>query len=585
MISSLFIVSGLFLGWSLGAKNLSTIFGTAVVTKMVDFRIAAIISGVFVVLGAVLQGRGGTDTLQKLGAVDALGGAFTVALCSGLTVFILTYHKVAASATQAIVGAILGWCVFSKTGIDEKTLGLILVSWISAPIMGAVLAPLLFLLLRLYLRWSKLHIIKLDFYIRLAMVAVGAFGAYSLGANNIPNVIAVFVPSFPSISLNLGMVSISSTTILCFLGGASIAAGILTYGRKAIETVGNGIIELTPESAIVIVFTQALILFLFSSVTLSQFLLSYGLPALPLIPVSSSQIFVGSVIGISLLKGVSEVNIASLVHLLKGWMITPIIAMFSTFFSLFIVQNVFKIVVTNNLISHEAGTSIVMHKSTEEISLPSSGNLTLIIIALTLIIALSLIVYLQVRKHQLKLQTQAEQRKEESQYNEMHKALTDIEVQTVQLENSSLASRLQEKRNEVVNLALNISEQRKFLEMLTGKIEVAYREEESANRNEILKEALTLLHQKMSFSHEMDDLYLKAEKVHDDFPAKITERFPDLTEQEKRLTILLRVGFSSKEISSIMNISPKSVEISRYRLRKKLSIDNKINLTTFIKSI
>jgi DNA-binding CsgD family transcriptional regulator len=96
---------------------------------------------------------------------------------------------------------------------------------------------------------------------------------------------------------------------------------------------------------------------------------------------------------------------------------------------------------------------------------------------------------------------------------------------------------------------------------------------------------LTTLHQKMSFSHEMDDFYLKAEKVHNDFPAKINVRFPDLTEQEKRLTILLRVGFSSKEISSIMNISPKSVEISRYRLRKKLNIDNKVNLTNFIKSI
>jgi DNA-binding NarL/FixJ family response regulator len=167
----------------------------------------------------------------------------------------------------------------------------------------------------------------------------------------------------------------------------------------------------------------------------------------------------------------------------------------------------------------------------------------------------------------------------------MQQALTDIEVKTVQLENSALSTRLQEKRNEVINYALNIGEQRKFLEMLAKKIEDSLREEESEKRNEILKVTLTSLHQKMSFSHELDDLYLKAEKVHNDFPAKINEKFPDLTEQEKRLTILLRVGFSSKEISSIMNISPKSVEISRYRLRKKLEIDNKTNLTHFIKNI
>lgn len=585
MISAFFIISGLFLGWTLGVRNASNIFGTAVITKMVNFRIAAIISGIFVVIGAVMQGSGGTETILKLGSVDALGGAFTVALCSGLTVFFLTHYKLASSVTQAIVGAVLGWCVFSKTGIDEKTLGLIAFSWILAPIMGAVFAPLLYLLMRLCLRWSKLHIIKLDFYIRLTLVFVGAFGAYSLGANNIPNVMAVFIPSFPSIRLNLGIMTWSGTSILYLFGGLSIAAGIFIGGRKAMEKIENEIMELTPESAIVIVFTQALILFLFSSVAISRFLQSNGLPAIPLVPVSSFQVIVGSILGISLLKGVSEVRFNLLGKMLTGWILTPLVAMCFTFFSLFIVQNVFKIVVSNNLNTNESNFSSVLNKNSEVINLPLSGNFTLVIITIAFMVALSLLVYFQFRKHQLELQTHTEQRKEQSQYDEMHKALTDIEVKTVQLENSALASRLQEKRNEVVNFALSISEQRKFLEMLSGKIEEAFHEEETSKRKEVLKEVLTSLHQKMSFSNEMDDLFLKAEKVHNDFPAKIHERFPDLTEQEKRLTILLRVGFSSKEISSIMNISPKSVEISRYRLRKKLNIDNKVNLTSFIKSI
>ena len=585
MISLLFILSGLFLGWSLGVKNVSNIFGTAVGTKMVNFRIAATVSGFFIVLGAVLQDGSGTETLNKLGSVDAMGGAFTVALCSGFTVFILTQYKFGASTSQAIVGAILGWCLFSKTGIDYKTLGVIAFSWISAPILGAVLAPLLFLLLRIYLRWSKLHIIKLDFYLRLALVLVGALAAYSLGANNIPNVMGVFVPSFPEIKLNLGVLSINSTTLLFLLGGLSIAAGILTYGRRALETAGNGLMDLTPESAIVIVFTQAIVLLLFASATFSGFMQSNGLFAVPLVPVSISQVAFGSILGISLLKGVSEIKFNLIGKLLTGWVMTPFIALLTTFFSLFIVQNVFKIAVSNQFSSQETTNITIASKSSEVINVPISGNITLIILAFSFISALALIVYLQLHQHQLRFQSQSEQRKEESKYNEMHRALTDIEVKTVQLENSALASRLQDKRNEVVNFALNISEQRKFLEMLAEKIEEAFSEDEVVKRKEVLKDVLTSLHQKMSFSHEMDDLYLKAEKVHNDFPAKINERFPDLTEQEKRLTILLRVGFSSKEISSIMNISPKSVEISRYRLRKKLNIENKVNLTSFIKSI
>jgi DNA-binding NarL/FixJ family response regulator len=260
-------------------------------------------------------------------------------------------------------------------------------------------------------------------------------------------------------------------------------------------------------------------------------------------------------------------------------------ALITTFFSLFIVQNVFKIVVSGKLATADAAMLVSPIKDSVAINIPMNGNFTLLVIAFSLITSISLLVYLQLKKHQLHFRIQTEKSREESHYNEMQQALTDIEVKTVQLENSALSTRLQEKRNEVINYALNIGEQRKFLEMLAKKIEDSLREEESEKRNEILKVTLTSLHQKMSFSHELDDLYLKADKVHNDFPAKINEKFPDLTEQEKRLTILLRVGFSSKEISSIMNISPKSVEISRYRLRKKLEIDNKTNLTNFIKNI
>jgi phosphate/sulfate permease/DNA-binding CsgD family transcriptional regulator len=586
MIVFLFISAGLFLGWSLGAKDAPNIFGTAVVTKMVNFRMAAIVSGLFVILGSLLQGGGGgTETLQKLGSADALGGAFTIALCAGLTVFFFTKYKLPSSSSQAIVGAIIGWCFFSNTVVNQATLGIIVASWISAPVLAAIIAPLLYLLLRYFIRRSRLHIIKLDFYIRIVLVVVGAFAAYSLGANNIPNVTAVFISALPEIQLNLGVASLNSTTLVFFFGGVSIAAGIYMYGRKALGTGGVALVELTPESAIVVVFTQALTLFLFTSSTLANLLKSLDLPLLPLVPVSSSQAMFGAILGISLLKGVGEVKAKLLGNLLTGWILTPLVALVTTFFSLFIVQNVFKIVVSGKLTTVDAATLVSPTKDSVAINIPMTGNFTLLVVALSLIISISLLVFLQLKKHQLHFRIQTEKSRKESHYNEMQQALTDIEVKTVQLENTALSTRLQEKRNEVINYALSIGEQRKFLEMLAGKIGDSLREEESEKRNEILKVILTSLHQKMSFSHELDDLYLKAEKVHNDFPAKINEKFPDLTEQEKRLTILLRVGFSSKEISSIMNISPKSVEISRYRLRKKLEIDNKTNLTHFIKNI
>lgn len=89
----------------------------------------------------------------------------------------------------------------------------------------------------------------------------------------------------------------------------------------------------------------------------------------------------------------------------------------------------------------------------------------------------------------------------------------------------------------------------------------------------------------MSFTSEVEKIYTQADHVYADFSNRLAQRFPNLTLQDRRLMVLLRIGFSSKEISPILNISVKSVEISRYRLRKKLNLSQDENLTEFIKSI
>ena len=98
-----FLTSGLFLGWSLGANDASNVFGSAVGSRMITFRKAAIIASIFVILGAVIQGAGASQTLGKLGAVNALGGSFTVALAAAVTIYMMTKFALPVSTTQAIV--------------------------------------------------------------------------------------------------------------------------------------------------------------------------------------------------------------------------------------------------------------------------------------------------------------------------------------------------------------------------------------------------------------------------------------------------------------------------------------------------
>ena len=125
---AVFLTSGLFLGWSLGANDAANVFGTAVGTRMISFKKAAIYSGIFVILGAVISGAGAAKTLGELGSVNAIAGAFVVALAAAVTVYWLTVLGYPVSTTQAIVGAIIGWDLFSGALIDYGSLEKIVLS-------------------------------------------------------------------------------------------------------------------------------------------------------------------------------------------------------------------------------------------------------------------------------------------------------------------------------------------------------------------------------------------------------------------------------------------------------------------------
>jgi len=339
----LFLSSGLLLGWSLGANDAANVFGSAVGSKMVSFRQAAIISSIFVIIGSVVQGTGASDTLGRLGAVNAIGGSFTVALAAAIVVFMMTKFALPVSTTQAIVGAIIGWNLFTGNPTDATTLTNILSTWVSGPVLGAVFAVILYILLKTVKRKSAIHLVRFESYIRTGLIIVGAFGAYSLGANNIANVMGVFVPAFNLHPLDLKLFTLSSQQQLFLLGSLAIAAGIITYSRRVMEQVGNNIMELSSESALVVVLSQALVLFIFSSSGLSAFLRNAGLPAIPMVPVSSTQVMIGSIIGIGLYSGARNINFRILGEIAAGWILTPLIAGILTFFSLFFVKNIFGI--------------------------------------------------------------------------------------------------------------------------------------------------------------------------------------------------------------------------------------------------
>ncbi len=310
---------------------------------MVRFTTAALICGVFVVLGAFVSGTGAAQTLGKLGAVNALGGSFMAALAAGLTVYWMTKLGLPVSTSQAIIGSIIGWNLFSDSYTDISSLLKILSTWIICPLLSAVIAALLFTLAKIFVRKIGVGLIRMDGYTRLALILAGAFGAYSLGANNIANVMGVFVPVAPFPDLQFGQdFSVSSAQQLFLVGGLAIAVGVFTYSKRVMMTVGSELMTLTPLAAWVAVMSHSIVLFLFASERLEQLLANMSLPTIPLVPVSSSQAVVGAVIGIGMLQGGREIQWPRIYGIVRGWVITPVISCLLCFVGLYFLQNVFQ---------------------------------------------------------------------------------------------------------------------------------------------------------------------------------------------------------------------------------------------------
>ncbi len=337
----IFLTSGLFLGWALGANDAANVFGTAVGTKMVSWGTAAVICSLFVILGAVISGAGASHTLGKLGAISALPGAFMTALSAALAVYTMTKAGLSVSTSQAIVGGIVGWNLFSGSQTDAKTLTAIVSTWLICPILAAAIAITLYKAITLGLRYSKLHLLRTDAYTRAGLILAGAFGAYALGANNIANVVGVFIPAQPLAPFTIGDLTISSAQQLFLMGGLAIGAGVLTYSKRVMMTVGSELGRISPVAAFVAVLAHSIVLFLFASRGLESWLAANGLPTIPLVPVSSSQAVVGAVVGIGILKGIAGIRWRILGNIVLGWIITPVLAGVICFFGLFFLQNVF----------------------------------------------------------------------------------------------------------------------------------------------------------------------------------------------------------------------------------------------------
>ncbi len=156
------------------------------------------------------------------------------------------------------------------------------------------------------------------------------------------------------------------------------------------------------------------------------------------------------------------------------------------------------------------------------------------------------------------------------------------ETEMVSLRNKNLESEINFKNSELASSAMHLLKKGELLSKIKGELTHVMKGIESTQSNSDLKKMVKSLNDEDNMDHEWEKFSKHFDKVHSDFLIVLKKNHPTITPNELKLCAYLRMNLSTKEIAQLMNISIRGVEISRYRLRKRLSISSDINLFDYL---
>jgi len=169
--------------------------------------------------------------------------------------------------------------------------------------------------------------------------------------------------------------------------------------------------------------------------------------------------------------------------------------------------------------------------------------------------------------------------------NKVKRALMTTRLETEEKERELLQKELESKQQDLTNFALDISRKNELSEELYNGLKSIVNSGNSEKSKQKAKELLLLTSNHLKINDDITKFQQNVDVVNQEFFNRVAEKFPDLTANEKQLCGLIRLNLSTKDIASVRNISPKSVEMGRYRLRKKLQLASGDDIAVFIQNI
>ena len=156
-------------------------------------------------------------------------------------------------------------------------------------------------------------------------------------------------------------------------------------------------------------------------------------------------------------------------------------------------------------------------------------------------------------------------------------AVKELEGRTRQ----RLQSQLSAKDRELVSFLMQLSQKNELISKISNQLKKLKSRGDDDNAKQ-LQQLLQTLDVHAATPVDWPVIESQIEKIHPGFFIRLQAKHPSISLKDKKLCAWLRLGLSSREISGLQNITSKSVEIARIRLRKKLKLSDKMRLANYL---
>ncbi len=375
---------GFLMAFAIGANDVANSMATAVGAKAITAKQAALIAMFMEFVGAIMFGSHVSQTIikgiiqpQKLSPQELMYGSLAAILASTVWILLATGWGYPVSTTHSIVGGMLGFGLVELgfQGVNWRSLSMIVLSWIISPLLGGLLAFVIFKTMTFFVfhtkdpkKSSKVFVpvfiglavftmitlflwrtVKLDVplalfwgtisavasalfsifimknymrrnhdeyetvenFFRKAQVLTSCYVAFSHGANDVANAAGPFAAVLIIASTGSIPKTVRIPRLALFLGGLGISLGVLA-GKRVIEMVGERITTLTNTRGFTVDFSTATTVLLASALGM---------------PVSTTHVVVGAVAGVGFARGLEMVNVGILKNIVISWfLVVPTVA-------------------------------------------------------------------------------------------------------------------------------------------------------------------------------------------------------------------------------------------------------------------